>query len=101
MSACVCVLVAVLSEPPGQVQKDGFVFGSRCTSPSPVPTILPCSITPPQEAYGESDWRDLGPTGSALLPSSSVLDEALWDTQAPPRSLLTGNKAEEAAPLSG
>lgn len=41
-----------------------------------LPFLLSCLVPSlPQEAYGESDWRDPGPRGNALLPSSSVLDE--------------------------
>lgn len=52
------MLVAVVGEPPGPVLRDDFVFGSRCTSPSPLFPHFP--------------WRhmvrviaDLRPTGSA------------------------------------
>lgn len=59
----------------------------------PSPFLLSRLVLPlPQEAYGESDWRDLGPMGSAPLPSSSVPDGALRDTQALLRSLLAGNQ---------
>lgn len=99
----VCVSVAVVSEPSGQVLRDGFVFGEQVhLLPSPPPPHPFSCLVPllPQEAYGESDWRDLGPTGSAPLPSSSVPDRALRDTQALLRSLLAGNQAEEAVLLS-
>lgn len=68
----------------------GSYFG---VSAPPLPPFLLSRLvlSLPQEAYGESDWRDLGPTGSAPLPSSSVPDSALRDTQALLRSLLAGN----------
>lgn len=82
---CARLLVAVVSEPPGQVLRDRFRIWEQVHSPPPPPLLplSPCSSLS-QEACGESDWRDPGPRGSAPLPSSSVPDGALRDTQASP-----------------
>lgn len=100
---CGCVSVGCSCQWTPGTGAEGWVRIWEQVHPSlPPPLLLSCLVLSlPQEAYGESDWRDLGPAGSAPLPSSSVPDGALRDTQALLRSLLAGNQAEEAALLSG
>lgn len=65
---CVCLLAVVVSEPPGQVLRDEFVFGSRCTSPAPLPPLSPCSLTPPGGIWWEWLERPGAPQGVLLSP---------------------------------
>lgn len=68
------MLVAVVGEPR---LRDGFVFGSRCISPSP---LFPHS---PRRHMVRVIAETGGPQGVLLLASSSVLDGVLWDIQSP------------------